>query len=98
MCIRDSYYPDPDYGIYVVKSKSAAGPWSKPIMVEAGLGLIDPCPLWDDDGAAYLVHAYAGSRAGIKSVLVVKKMNEDGTATTDQGIIVYDGHDTDPTI
>jgi beta-xylosidase len=66
--------------------------------VEAGKGLIDPCPLWDEDGKTYLVHAYAGSRAGIKSVIVVKQMNEDGTKITGAGKLVYDGHEIDPTI
>ena len=51
------------------------GPWSEPILVEGGKGLIDPCPLWDDDGQVYLVHGWAGSRAGIKSILTVKKLN-----------------------
>ncbi|MCW3091703.1 MAG: glycosyl hydrolase 43 family protein [Ferruginibacter sp.] len=92
------YYPDPDFGIYVVKAKNAAGPWSDPVLVEAGKGLIDPCPLWDDDNKNYLVHAYAGSRAGIKTIIVVKRLNEDGTKTTDAGKLVYDGHETDPTI
>ena len=92
------YYPDPDFGIYVIKAKNAAGPWSEPVMVEAGKGLIDPCPLWDNDGKVYLVHAYAGSRAGIKSIIVVKQMNAEGTKTLDDGVMVYDGHDTDPTI
>ncbi|MEO8403240.1 MAG: glycoside hydrolase 43 family protein [Chitinophagaceae bacterium] len=92
------YYPDPDFGIFLVKAKKAEGPWSEPILVEAGKGLIDPCPLWDDDGQVYLVHAYAGSRAGIKSVIVVKKLNKEGTKTTDAGVLVYDGHETDPTI
>ena len=69
------YYPDPDFGIYLLKAKDPAGPWSAPIMIESGKGLIDPCPLWDDNGKAYLVHAYAGSRAGIKSIIVVKEMN-----------------------
>jgi beta-xylosidase len=101
------YYPDPDFGIYLVKSRKAEGPWSEPILVEAGKGLIDPCPLWDDDarpngssgrGNVYLVHAYAGSRAGIKSLIVVKKLNKEGTKTMDTGVLVYDGHDLDPTI
>nr|WP_262482292.1 glycoside hydrolase 43 family protein [Catalinimonas alkaloidigena] len=92
------YYPDPDFGIYVTKAQNPAGPWSDPILVEGGKGLIDPCPLWDDDGQVYLVHAYAGSRAGIKSVIVVKKMNPEGTKTLDTGVLVYDGHETDPTI
>jgi beta-xylosidase len=92
------YYPDPDFGIYLTKAKNPAGPWSQPVLVESGKGLIDPCPLWDDDGQAYLVHAYAGSRAGIKSIIVVKKMNREGSKTMDAGVLVYDGHKEDPTI
>lgn len=92
------YYPDPDFGIYLTKAKNATGPWSDPILVAGGKGLIDPCPLWDDDGQVYLVHAYAGSRAGIKSVIAVKKLNKEGTKAIDEGVLVYDGHDLDPTI
>lgn len=92
------YYPDPDLGIYLTKAKHPAGPWSDPVLVEAGKGLIDPCPLWDVDGNTYLVHAFAGSRAGIKSIIVVKKMNSAGTRVLDEGKMVYDGHETDPTI
>jgi beta-xylosidase len=92
------YYPDPDYGIYLVKAKNINGPWSEPLLVEAGKGLIDPCPLWDDNGRTNLVHAYAGSRAGIKSIIVVKEMNKEGTKIIGEGVMVYDGHDADPTI
>jgi beta-xylosidase len=92
------YYPDPDFGIYLIKAKNISGPWSEPILVQAGKGLIDPCPLWDDDGKVYLVHAFAGSRAGIKSVLIEKKLNAEGTKVIDDGVLVYDGHETDPTI
>jgi beta-xylosidase len=92
------YYPDPDYGIYLVKAKNAAGPWSNPVMVFAGKGIIDPCPLIDDDGQMYLVHGFAGSRAGIKSVIVINKLNAEGTKVTDDGVIVFDGHETDPTL
>ncbi|WPV02048.1 glycoside hydrolase 43 family protein [Mucilaginibacter sp. cycad4] len=92
------YYPDPDFGIYVVKAKNPAGPWSKPVMVMEGKGIIDPCPLLDSDGSMYLVHGFAGSRAGIKSVIAVNKLNNDGTGVVDDGVIVYDGHETDPTI
>ncbi|MFV0607002.1 MAG: glycoside hydrolase 43 family protein [Niabella sp.] len=92
------YYPDPDFGIYMIKATSIAGPWSNPVLVEGGAGLIDPCPLWDDDGKVYLSHAYAGSRAGIKSILVIKEMNTEGTKTISNGVMVYDGHELDPTI
>lgn len=92
------YYPDPDFGIYLCKAKNIRGPWSEPLLVEAGKGLIDPCPFWDEDGKLYLVHAFAGSRAGIKSILVIKRLNAEGTKTIDSGTMVYDGHDSDPTI
>jgi beta-xylosidase len=72
--------------------------WSDPILVEEGKGLIDPCPFWDTDGQAYLVHGWAGSRSGIKSVLTIKKMNAEGTKVIDEGKIVFDGHETDPTV
>jgi beta-xylosidase len=92
------YYPDPDFGIYLTKANDPKGPWSDPVLVQAGKGLIDPCPLWDKDGKNYLVHAFAGSRAGIKSVLVVKQLNQEGDKIIDEGRIVYDGHEVDPTI
>ena len=92
------YYPDPDFGIYMIKAKNAAGPWSDPVLVDAGKGLIDPCPLWDDDGRVYLTYAFAGSRAGIKSVLAVKELNAAGTKVINDGSIVYDGHEKDKTV
>ncbi|MEB2777780.1 glycoside hydrolase 43 family protein [Algoriphagus sp. D3-2-R+10] len=92
------YWGDPDFGICMVKTKDPLGEWEAPVLVEAGKGLIDPCPLWDENGKAYLSHAYAGSRAGIKSVLVVKPMNWEGTKTTGAGKLVFDGHDAHPTV
>jgi beta-xylosidase len=92
------YYGDPDFGIYMTKTRDPRGEWSKPLLVKEAKGWIDPCPLWDDDGNAYLVHAFAGSRAGVKSILVVNKMNREGTQVLDQGVVVFDGHDADPTV
>lgn len=92
------YYGDPDFGIFMVQSDNPAGKWSDPLLVKPGKGLIDPCPLWDNDGKAYLAFAYAGSRAGIKSVLNVAEMNAEGTKTLTPGRIIYDGHAQDPTI
>lgn len=92
------YYPDPDFGIYLTKATKITGPWSTPLLVASGKGLIDPCPLWDDDGNVYLIHAYAGSRAGIKSILVVRQMNPAGTECITEPVLVYDGHKDDPTI
>jgi beta-xylosidase len=92
------YYPDPDLGIFVVKAKNPAGPWSEPVCVKAAKGWIDPCPLWDEDGRAYLVHAFAGSRAGIKSVIHVSEMTSDGLSLLGEDKLVFDGHKDHPTI
>ncbi len=92
------YYPDPDHGIYLIKAKNIDGPWTEPILVEEGKGLIDPCPLWDDNGRNYLVHAYAGSRAGVKSILVVKELNGAADKAISDAVLIYDGHDIDATV
>jgi beta-xylosidase len=92
------FYGDPDYGIYMTKASDPAGEWSKPLLIKAAKGWIDPCPLWDEYGNAYLVHAFAGSRSGIKSLLVVNRMSADGTRLLDDGVMVFDGHEADPTV
>ena len=38
------YWGDPDFGVYMVKTKDIYGKWSKPILVMEGKGIIDPCP------------------------------------------------------
>lgn len=68
-------YPDPDHGIFVLTATDPRGPWSEPWCLVPGRGLIDPCPLWDDDGSAYLVHGWAGSRAGIRNRLTVVEVD-----------------------
>lgn len=92
------FYPDPDFGIYMTKTKNPVGEWSEPLLIKPGKGWIDPCPLWDTDGNAYLVSAFAGSRAQIKTVLIVSKMSLDGTKLLDDGVMVFDGHEAHPTV
>ena len=92
------FYGDPDRGIYMVKTKDVRKKWEPPVLIKAAKGWIDPCPLWDDDGNAYLVHAFAKSRAGVNSILYMNKMSPDGTKILDEGQLVFDGHDNHPTI
>src|SRR5690606_4565837 len=42
--------------------------------------------------------AYAGSRAAVKSILAINKMNPEGTKVLDKGTVVFDGHDAHPTV
>ena len=92
------YWGDPDQGLFMTKTQDPRGTWTKPVCVKEGKGMIDCCPLWDDNGKAYLSHGCAGSRAGVKSVLFVAPMSQDGTTVTGPSRIVYDGHEDQPTI
>ena len=92
------FFPTPDEGIFLVTATDPRGPWSEPHLVQGGKGLIDPCPLWDDDGNAYLVHAYANSRAGIKHLLRVRPMAPDGSKLLGDGQIVFHAPERHPTL
>ena len=92
------FAPTPDEGIYVLTASDPRGPWSPPRLLLEGKGLIDPCPLWDDDGQAYLVHAYARSRAGIKDRLQVRPMDPSATRMLGEGQVVYWDAEHQPTL
>jgi beta-xylosidase len=87
------FYPDPDHGIYVTTASTFTGPWSTPHLLLPGKGIIDPTPLWDDNGQAYLLHAWAKSRAGFNNVLTLRRMAPDAThVLDDQGKTLIDGN------
>lgn len=88
----------PDEGIFMLKTKDPLGEWSKPFLVLAGKGYIDPCPIWDDDGNAYVIHGYAKSRIGFKSILGIFQITPDGEHAISDDIFLYDGTKTNPTI
>ena len=85
------YWGDPDRGVFAVKAKDASGPWSDPVCVIPGKGMIDTCPLWDDDGRCWLVNGWANSRCGFNSVLTVRELSADGMRPISNPVIVFDG-------
>ena len=87
------FWGDPDQGAFMVKAKDPRGPWSEPVLVKPGIGIIDTTPLWDDDGRVYMAHAYAGSRAQLKSVIAICELNADATKAITPSRIVFDGHE-----
>ena len=92
------YSCDPDRGVFMTKTKDPAGPWEPLKHIRRVTGWIDCCPLWDDDGSAYLVHAFANSRSGIKSLIAVNRMNAEGTEVLDHGVLVFNGQQDHETI
>lgn len=89
------YWGDPDYGVFMVKTKDPAGKWEKPVCVIPGKGIIDTTPLWDDDGKCYLVNGWANSRSRFASVLTVRELSPDGTKAIGNPVIVFDGNGTE---
>lgn len=92
------YYGMPDEGIFMVSTEDPLGKWSKPQIVLDGKGLIDPCPFWDENHHAYVIHGYAKSRIGFKSYLGIFEMSQDGTHAISEDKILYNGVETQPTI
>ncbi|MHA4868890.1 glycoside hydrolase family 43 protein [Duganella sp. PWIR1] len=74
------YWATPGEGIFMSSASDPAGPWSEPVMVLAGAGYEDPCPFWDDDGKAYLIHSKVGAGPGI-----LHAMSPDGKTLYDAG-------------
>jgi len=74
------YFPTPDEGIFVTTAANIEGPWSRPVAVIAAPNLEDPCPFWDDDGKAYLVHSRTGA-----GPLILHRMAPDGMSMLDDG-------------
>ena len=92
------YYGMPDEGIYMVSTENPLGDWDNPVLVKPGKGLIDPCPFWDDDGRAYIIHGYAKSRIGFKSWLGIFPISPDGRTALGDDHLLYDGTKKHPTI
>lgn len=100
------YYGDPDRGIYCIRSEPFNSQlstlnyqfsWEDPVLVMPAKGYIDPCPLWDEDGRVWLSHGVAGSRYGLKSVLMMAELTADGLSVKTPSRIIFDGHEEHPT-
>jgi len=92
------YFSMPDDGIYVTFTEDPFKEWSQIKLIKKAKGWIDPCPFWDEDGKAYIVNAFAKSRIGFNSKLCISRLSDDGMEILDEGVIVFDGIKTQPTI
>ncbi len=79
------YFATPYEGIFMSTATKVDGPWTAPVAVVAGPGLEDPCPFWDDDGQAYLVHGKVGA-----GPLVLHRMAPDGQSVLDEGKVIVE--------
>ena len=90
--------PFPDEGIYISCTKDPRGKWSDLWCLIEGKGIIDPCPIWTEDGKCYLAVGFAKSRIGFNSCIGVYEVTPDLKNKVTDYKIVYDGHNDNPTI
>lgn len=80
------YFCTPNDGLFVATADDPRGKWELRQMLKV-VKWEDPCPFWDDDGSAYLVHSiHRGGPA------ILHRMSPDGMRLLDNGVTVY--HDT----
>ena len=76
----------PNDGLFMTTAERPEGPWAPLHCVKAVERWEDPCPLWDDDGNAYLGHSVLGA-----GPIIVHRMAPDGSRLLDDGKVVYTG-------
>ncbi len=87
------YWATPDEGVFMATARDPAGPWTAPVAIIAQAGLEDPCPFWDDDGSAWLIHSRVGA-----GPLILHRMSEDGTRVLDDGVVVAEDPENLPVL
>ena len=88
----------PDEGLYITEADDILGHWSPLKQIYSSKGYIDPFLFWDDDGSAWVIHAYAKSRCGFNSRLGLLKFDTEIFRCTGEDIQIFDGTETQPTI
>ena len=80
------YFCTPNEGLFMSSAEDAHGPWTKLHQVKEVGKWEDPCPLWDEDGHAYLGRSQLGA-----GPIIVHRMSADGRQLLDDGVTVYTG-------
>lgn len=92
--------PFVDEGVYIYETTDIDNcKFSEPWCLIDRAGIIDPCPIWTNDGKCYLVVGFAKSRIGFNSMLGLYEVSSDlKTNISGDFTIIFDGHNTAPTI
>ena len=80
------YFCTPHEGLFMTTAERPEGPWAPLHQVQQVEKWEDPCPLFDDDGQAYLGRSRHGA-----GPIIVHRMSPDGRRLLDEGVTVYTG-------
>ncbi len=79
------YFCTPN-GLYMTCTRDPWGAWEPLYCVKAIKNWEDPCPVWDQEGNAYLGHSIHGA-----GPIILHRMSPDGRALLDEGEVIYRG-------
>ena len=86
------YFCTPKEGLFVAYTDDPRKEWTLKHIVHVAQWE-DPCPFWDDDGKAYLVHSkLCGGPA------ILHRMSDDGLSLLDDGRVVYWDEEENPVL
>lgn len=80
------FFCTPREGLMMTTATDPRGPWAPLHCVKRIGGWEDPCPLWDDNGQAYLGRSQLGA-----GPIILHKMSADGRELLDEGYTIYTG-------
>jgi beta-xylosidase len=86
------YFCTPEDGLFMASTTNPAKPWTLH-QVQDVANWEDPCPFWDTDGQAYLLHGKVGAGPAI-----LHKMSADGKRLLDNGKLIYRDDQKQPTL
>ena len=84
------YFTTLDEGMFVTTADHPTGPWSPPHRVWDERFWDDPCPLWDEDGAAWIVASRPGEPVDDGWMTYILPMSADGMSVDPAGIRILD--------
>jgi len=77
------YFCTPEDGLFMASATNPAHNWSVTLVQDVN-NWEDPCPFWDEDGQAYLLHGLVGAGPAI-----LHKLSADGKKLLDNGKLIY---------
>ncbi len=86
------YFCTPDEGLFVATTKDPSQKWELKHMLTVRQWE-DPCPLWDEDGRAWLVRSKLCG-----GPVYLHRMSDDGLSLLDNGKLVYEDTKVNPTL
>lgn len=80
------YFCTPREGLMMSTATDPHGPWAPLHCVKNIGGWEDPCPIWDEDGQAYIGRSQLGA-----GPIILHRMSADGKTLLDEGKVIYTG-------